>query len=204
MIDDPMALIIGPPQPHPPTEDVPQPIPVQLDESKRKASLKTSSRTIAEKRAKEIARSIAEARLTGRSLERLTLSEVFTVYFRERAPTLSARWKKSAETRRTLFEQAWGADRPVGDIGQADVDHFARLRMGGSIYAEETQVQKVRAGTVESDLRWLSTVFRWARGRKVEGRPLISSNPLEGLTRPKEKNVRRPIASPSAVRRHDG
>ncbi len=68
---------------------------------------------------------------------------------------------------RTLFEEAWGASKLVGDIGQSDVDRFTELRMSGAVTAEETLVvDGVRAGTVEADLRWVSTVFRWARGVK--------------------------------------
>ena len=38
-------------------------------------------------------------------------------------------------------------------------------------------------------------MFKWARGYRVNGRPLVAVNPLEGFKRPKETNVLRPIAS---------
>ena len=166
------------------------------DGSKVRKSLKTTSRDTATENAKALAKELAEAKLTGRDTQSLTIGQLFGAYFRDRAPTLSDRWRKSAETRRTLFEGAWGPSKLVGDIGQSDVDRFTERRMSGEVTAEGTLVvDGVRAGTVEADLRWLSTVFRWARGVKVNGRPLILSNPMEGLRRPAEQNVRRPVAS---------
>lgn len=69
------------------------------------------------------------------------------------------------------------------------------LRRSGKL-APEGSEGGVRDGTIEADIRWLSTVFNWAKRRKVTGsRTLIPSNPLEDVRRPHEKNPRRPIAS---------
>lgn len=191
---------------------------------KRRRSLKTTDRGLAETRARAIARSLAELQLTGADLRRVTLGQLLGQYFRKRAPSLSKRWRTAAETRRALFLAAWGREKAVADIGQHDVDHFTALRTAGGLNPEALRIgaelaqaeedgsatdalqelrqrleaaraQAVRPGTVEADLRWLSTVFRWARGVKIDGRRLLEANPLEGLRRPEEKNVRRPIAS---------
>ena len=53
----------------------------------------------------------------------------------------------------------------------------------------------VRAGTVNSDFQWLSSVFNWARKHKVEGHRLLQDNPLHDVDWATEQNVRRPIAS---------
>lgn len=191
---------------------------------KRRRSLKTTDRGLAETRARAIARSLAELQLTGADLRRVTLGQVLGEYFRKKAPSLSKRWRTAAETRRALFLAAWGREKAVADIGQHDVDDFAAKRMSGGLNPEALRLQEtlseaeatgvgeedlteiqarleealgqsVRPGTVEADLRWLSTAFRWARGVKIDGRRLLEANPLEGLSRPEEKNVRRPIAS---------
>ncbi len=162
---------------------------------RRRGSLKTADRKLAETRARAIARGLAEAQLTGRDLRTLTLGEIFGHYFRKKAPNLTERWRSAAETRRDLFVRAWGRDKPVGDIGQSDIDRFRDLRRSGELRPATARTKGVRDGTIEADLRWLSTVFRWARGVKVGGQPMIPANPLEGLKRPVPKNVRRPVAS---------
>ena len=168
---------------------------VTRDGERVRGSLKTADKKLAEDRAKAIAKSLVAAEINGYDLRSLTLGQVFGKFFPKKAPTYTDRWRKAAETRRTLFEAAWGAGKRVEDIGQSDVDHFTHLRRTGKIASETSLVTKVRDGTIEADLRWLSTVFRWARGYKVNGRPLVPSNPLDDLVRPREKNPRRPVAS---------
>jgi integrase len=54
----------------------------------------------------------------------------------------------------------------------------------------------LRDGALDSDFSWLSSVFNWATKHKIaNGRRLLDRNPLHDCTWPKEKNVRRPIAS---------
>ena len=124
-----------------------------------------------------------------------TLGQVFRAYFVHEAPSLTDRWRRASKTRRALFEAAWGREKAVGDIGQADVKLFARRRRKGALRPEKSRMATVREGTIEADLRWLSVVFRWAMGFRVNGRPLVDANPLAVLKRPKPKNVRRPVAS---------
>ena len=125
----------------------------------------------------------------------VTLGQVFDAYFVHEVPSFTASWRTISETRRGLFEAAWGAGKAVRDIGQADVKLFAQRRRTGALRPPQSRVKTVREGTIESDLRWLSVVFRWAMGFKTSGRPLVESNPLAMLKRPKPKNVRRPVAS---------
>ena len=168
---------------------------VTRDGERVRGSLKTTDRKLAQDRAKAIAKSLVAAEVNGYDLRSLTLGQVFGKYFEKKAPTYTARWRKGAETKRMLFEAAWGVGKRIEDIGQADVDHFTHLRRTGKIASETSMVTKVRDGTIEADLRWLSTAFRWAWGYKINGRRLVPSNPLDGLKRPQEKNPRRPVAS---------
>lgn len=124
-----------------------------------------------------------------------TLGQVFGAYFTHEAPSLTTKWRAVSETRRELFLAIWGAEKPVRDIGQADVKLFAQRRRTGALRPEQSRVKTVREGTIEADLRWLSVVFRWGMGFKANGRPLVQANPLATLKRPKPKNVRRPVAS---------
>ena len=160
-------------------------------------SLETMSRGLAEERARAIAREIAEARLTGVTPDTLTLGQVFRAFFRLKAPGLSPEWRQLAETRRDLFEEAWRRDRMVQDISQTDVDTYVRIRRSGELAPDRggRKMNGVRDATIAHDLAWLSSVFNWARRHKVSGRRLLPDNPLHDVTWPKEKNVRRPVAS---------
>ncbi len=161
-------------------------------------SLRTRDRREALDRARRIAEEIAKARMSGVDPSRMTLGRLFDLYFTHRAPHLSESWRQMAEARRRFFLEAWGPDRLVEDIGQDQVDRFARLRRSGEIgSAGKAKADRgVRDGTINGDLRWLSSVFNWAHRRKVEGRRLIQANPLDDVTdRKVEKNPRRPVAS---------
>lgn len=123
------------------------------------------------------------------------MGQVFERLFRDKAPAYTPAWRKAAETRRNLFEKAWGKNKRVEDIAQSDVDRYTDSRRTGKIHTPASRVKKVRGGTIEADLRWLSTVFRWARGVRIDGKRLVPATPLEGLDRPQEVNPRRPVAS---------
>ena len=97
---------------------------VTRDGERVRGSLKTTDKKLAQDRAKAIAKSLVAAEIDGYDLRSLTLGQVFGKFFQKKAPTYTDRWRKGAETRRTLFEAAWGAGKRVEDIGQSDVDHF--------------------------------------------------------------------------------
>ena len=154
-------------------------------------------RELAERQAKELAKRIAEARLTGQDLRSISLGQVFGLYFRLKAPTLSPKWRGAAEMRRDLFEACWGAEQPVEDISRVHVDRFCQERRSSRLAPDRQgrKIEAVRDGTLDGDFRWLSSVFNWARRHKEGGRRLVQENPLHDLEWPKEKNPRRPVAS---------
>ena len=43
----------------------------------------------------------------------VTLGQVFAAYFTHEAPSLTTRWRRTSETRRELFEAAWGHEKAV-------------------------------------------------------------------------------------------
>jgi integrase len=135
--------------------------------------------------------------LTGVAPDTLTLGQVFTTYFRLKALVLSPEWRQLAETRRKLFEEAWGRDKIVQDVSQTDVDLYVRLRRVGELAPDwgGRKLKGVRDGTLAHDFSWLSSVFNWAKRHKVNGRRMLPDNPLHDTTWPREKNPRRPVAS---------
>ena len=113
---------------------------------KRRKSLKTGDRTLAQERACAVARELAEAHFTGRDLRSITLGHVFSLYFRLKADMLSPKWKGAAEMRRDLFLLSWGADQPVEDISSVHVDRFCRERRSKPTGSRPTGTQdQVRA-----------------------------------------------------------
>ncbi len=161
-------------------------------------STKRTDATDAEEHVKAVFAIVLEKLRTGQTEtgKPVTLGEVFGAYFVHEAPSLTDRWRRASETRRALFEAAWGTEKPVRDIGQADVKLFAQKRRTGALRPEKSPATTVREGTIEADLRWASVVFRWAMGFRQNGRPLVDANPLAMIKRPDPaKQRRRPIAS---------
>ena len=167
------------------------------ERSRKSLGRKAKDKDAAKEYAKTLCAEIAKRQLTGPISADPTLSEVFKVYMKEKGPLLSSRWKKAAEGRRDLFEEAWGPAFRAARLSWVQVQHFMVKRREG-----ELGTRKVTDGTIEADLRWLNTVFAFAEDYKVDGdRPLISRNPLPAIRRkggkkwPRPKNVRRPRAN---------
>ncbi len=177
---------------------------ITSDGERVRGSLKTKNRKLARERAKATAESVARKRLNHEQIGSPTLDQVFDLYFRERAPDLEPAWRISAETRRRLFERAWGRDMKVADLSETHIIRFSKKRMSGDLCPEGGKRKGVRAGSVDNDCRWLSTVLIWATRHKVGRRPVLDRNPLSDLPKrkewgqsrwPKEKNPLRPVAS---------
>ena len=187
---------------------------VRDDGRKMRRSLGTSDRKEAERRAVEIARAVAEARLTGRTNDRLTLGRLFAAYRRHHLPTLTGARQREAEARMVMFTEAWGSDLNVADVGAVHVKSYCQKRRSLEIVApglrpdEEGRRRRgyrepkpVRDGGLDAEFRWLNSVFNFAFDFTVDGRSLLARNPLPTPSRrramgwPTEKNPRRPIAS---------
>ncbi len=181
-----------------------------IDEDGRKVrrSLKTKDRKLAEDRARDIAKGIAEARLTGRNIGRqLTVGRLFAAYRRHRMPRLKPYRQQYAKTYMAMFSAAWGDHLLVADVDQTRVDEYVGIRRSlevvppafkrdadGNLRRGGRAPTPPRDGTLASDFSWLSSVFNWARKRKVGGRRMLDDNPLHDITTPREQNVRRPVA----------
>ena len=178
------------------------------DGRKIQKSLRIRDRNVAEVRAKEIAQGVARERVIGADIQRgITLGQLFAVYRRHQLPTLKPYRKRYAETYAGMFLAAWGPDLPVCDVDQSRVDTYVADRRSLAVLPPPFQPNEAgrmrrggrkpttpRDGTLDSDFRWLSSVFNWARKRKEGGTRLISENPLDDVRWPREQNVRRPVA----------
>ena len=89
------------------------------------------------------------------------------------------------------------------DLSQTHVDGFVRARRAGELGAKRRKAEDraVRDDTIRQNLNWLASLLRWARGFRVGGRRLMATNPLDGVRFPREKNVRRPVASEERYRK---
>jgi len=91
---------------------------------------------------------------------------------------------------------------PVAHLSQSHLDAYAAKRRSGELgdRRRPVSVRGVRDGTARSELTWLVSVFNFGCGFRVNGRPLLGSNPTRGLTLPRERNIRRPVASEERYR----
>ena len=175
---------------------------------KVRKSLETGDRTLAETRARAIAKGVALERITGADVQYgLTLAKVFAAYRRHHLPTLKKYRQQYARRYMSMFVAAWGPDLLVADVDQSPVDLYSQKRRALEVLPpafmpnEEGELRRggrtptpPRDGTLNCDFVWLSSVFNWARKRKEGGRRLLTENPLHGVTWPREANVRRPVA----------
>lgn len=159
---------------------------------RKRLSADTTDRTVAEANARALAREIARQSLFGVKPQSLTLSQLFDAYDTHKGRILEGQWKGAAVMRRRLFLAAWGENIPVASISQTSVESFSAKRRAWGIEQE----RPVRDGTLDGDFRWLSSVFNWAVKHKLpNGERLLAYNPLGDCKWPRERNVRRPIAS---------
>ena len=105
-----------------------------------------------------------------------------------------------------MFLAAWGSGLVVRRLSQRDIEVFCSGRRSGTLTSfKQTEGTKgrmkgrkpveVKDGTLETDFRWLSTAFNFAREHEVDDMALLAKNPLHKLRLPREKNPRRPVAS---------
>lgn len=175
--------------------------------------LRHKDRKRAEAQAKTLAVALADQRaLNGPSPAPLTLGRLVRLWRAHRAPLLEASGKTdrrvAVDVALKLFLGVWGDGLRVDDIDQTRVDRFAAARRAGEVSplgrtenGKGRAVVKVSDGTINGDFRSLSSVLNWARKYKMDGRYLLAKNPLHDCELPKEKNVRRPVASHSRYTR---
>ena len=171
----------------------------------RQADRKTlghRDRALAEQQARQLARRLAELRLVGLG-PTVTLGQLFAIYFAERAPALSGRRQGLAASMfAPYFRAHFGDDFVLDNLSQAHVDAYAAARKRGTVRSKKARGVSTppRDGTIRNELKWFKSVVRFGLGYRVQGRRLLTVDPLEGIRFAAEKNVRRPIASEARYR----
>lgn len=130
--------------------------------------------------------------------DEVTLNVLMARYLASEAQAANASSTRRADERKLRRVVAFkGGTRKATSLGSEDVRRFTRARLSGA-----PELQRVTPGvevgnrTVEADLVALRTMLNWARGDKnKEGKPLLTANPLFGVSFPKELNPRLPLVT---------
>jgi hypothetical protein len=170
-------------------------------QQRERKRMNVTTRSDAEAIAVAMCRELAVRSLTGAKPDTLTLGGLFRAYRRHKGGSLEGQWKRQAETHTRHFTDAWGESLLVATLSQTHIDAYSRARRAAFRELRKKKNPKaptatLRDGALDNDFRWLSSVFNWATRHKVTGRQrLLDFNPLSDCTWPKERNVRRPVAS---------
>ena len=163
---------------------------------KRRESLGHRDRTRAEQEARAAAREIAKLRLSGQApTGPLALGDLLRLYLHHRGPMLSPRRRLFAEQTTAMLLTHLGETFPVEDFGQHQTDTYLAARRTGKLKPNDRRAKdSPGAGTLGNEIAMFSAMCNWAAGFRQGGRPLLAFNPVRGVKRPHEKNVKRPVA----------
>ncbi len=130
--------------------------------------------------------------------ERLTLERLFRLYRRHRTPRKEEPSQKNDLRAMAMWLRILGVGRDPHNISDDLLEDFVDMRQSGEIDSRGNPVspdkqRQVSIRTVETDLRWLHAVLRWASRWKAGEEFLLETNPLSGFEFPHELNPRRPI-----------
>jgi integrase len=175
------------------------------DGRKLRKSLKTTDRAVAEERARELARQLALADLTGAPIGEATFGAVRRAYLLHRGPELSANRLRFMKTTLALFAaflEPGGRSFRMDDFGQHHADAYLNARRSGKLAPDALRAKDApRDGTLRNELQALSTVCNWAVGFKRDGRRLLTHNPIRDVKMPQEKNRMRPLMTEARYRK---
>lgn len=170
---------------------------VRVDGKRDRRSLGHRDRELALTQARTLARRLAELRFTGHA-GTVTIGQLWRLYQQHRLPQLSAGRQAHARQHAGFWLAHLGDAFPVENFSQTHLDTFTAARRSGTLRAKNRAsacTVTVRDDTIRQNVNWLAALFRFARGFKAGGRPVLSVDPMQGLKLPREKNVRRPVAT---------
>jgi integrase len=131
---------------------------------------------------------------------KVTLAQVFAVYKQYQTPKKTPQHQREDARRMELWLRVLGNIDPYS-LTKAQWESFIVARTSGAIDARGNAVpvekrKPLRARPVEMDCIWLRAVFNFAVDWKTgEDKYLMRVTPIRGLEFPKEKNIRRPVAT---------
>lgn len=166
---------------------------------KDRRSLQHKDRKRAEADVRAFAKRLAELRLTGVAGP-ITLGQAWMLFQQHRLPLLSAERQMDVQRHARYVLAHFGRDFRLDDLSQSHVDAFVAARQSGAAMGWVERRPKggpkpVRAGTIRNTVLWLSSLCRWARSHRVNGRRLMVANPFDGIAVPQERNPKRPVAN---------
>src|SRR5206468_6358192 len=128
------------------------------------------------------------------------LGRILALYAKHRTPKKSASEQKADAARAELWTHFLGGQTDLSKLELKDAESFIDQRRCGAIDARGNSVEvkdqrSVVDSTIGDDLLWLRGLIAWAIKWKENGRYVMKENPTRGWDIPREKNVRRPIAT---------
>jgi integrase len=168
----------------------------QGDDSRDRMSLGHRDRERAETEAKALVQRLVELRTAGQATA-LTLGQLELLFVKHRLPLLSKDRSRGIKGMLVLLLAHFGREFQVIDLSQHDVDAYVAARTSGRVKSKRHRVKGdgVRAGTIRNELHLLRAMTVWAQGHRANGRRLLEVDPFAGLVLPREKNMKRPIAT---------
>jgi integrase len=145
-----------------------------------------------------------------------TIGYVTMQYLVHRTPKKKPSVQQADRRSVTMWRRFLGAGKRCGDLGPAEWDSFINMRSSGAIDSRGEPVKEglnpltnqpyrvpVEPRTVDADLVFMNAVLNWATTWKLNGRPLLKSNPWGGqaagvkraLERPQTLDPKRPVAT---------
>jgi integrase len=104
--------------------------------------------------------------------------------------------QQDAHSRAQVLLAYFGVRCLVESLTVDDQAAYANARRAGGIRIRNGELTgAVRARSAEADLVLLHQMLRWATTVRVDGVPLLRSNPLAGVRRVREQDPKRPIAT---------
>jgi integrase len=165
---------------------------VDANRRQQKQSLGHKNRQAAKAMAMELSNKMATNKESIRT-GRLTLDRLVYLYTQEGHHDKENRHTKDSFARLKLVVGFLGGSRLVDSISPSDIARFVQARRAGTIAARPSTVS---AGTIWHDLVALKTALAWAvKHRDSRGGRLLTANPMDGISIPREKSPARPVAS---------
>ena len=175
---------------------------VRHEGRKDRKSLGHHDRKLAVSQARAFAQALGEQIHAG-TVGPVTLGTVIQFYMAHRLPQLSEKRQARLPATIAMLRQGLGDSLPVHDLDQTRIDSYVAARRTAAVHAatKNWQCHPARDGTIRLELGILNAILRWALGFRINGKRLLIAHPLDGVTLPRERNVRRPIASEDRYRR---
>jgi len=169
---------------------------VRIGGRKDRRSMGHRDKKLAIVQARALAKRVAELQLVGFTGS-ATLGQLASLYRQHRLPIMSPDRRKSVEGMLSLLERHFPRTQVVEELTAHDVDGYIAARRSGALVAprHRTPERGVSNGTIRNELALLRAMLRWGRQHRVNGRPLLMTDPLEAAPMPRELNPKRPIAT---------